>query len=333
MINKILHTIHSSKNILVIFGIYCFLLPHGLAAQVPQTTPLSQGTPTVYKIDTRSAALADATIADPLLLSSMNINPAAIAFTRNFQAVHTNLSHEFNSNLSWKNVTLPVLKSRMHTIAMQVGHHGIGLDIMNPFSGPDYQAEFNAFQFDVAYAISFQNVFSIGLSNNVSFATNPYSEYWTTHLAVGMLYAPSQSITYGAAFRGIGRTTDWKIIPDGRTGIGSQDIPNSLELGATLHFPVDTDKTWLSVSLANEKRFGEKGIWYKAGVETYALPWLAIRTGMLFHLESPTETSSNIVAPRMGLGINKHTFSLDYSFSPSDKLPERFHQIGISFGF
>lgn len=309
---------------------FSLTLPAELWAQITNKTNTSDGTRgalRVYKYDTRTAALGDATVGDNRDLSAINMNPAALSFVRNnIYSVEINSMQNWNNNMMLENITFPMFKYFDHTFAGQVTIHHPGLEQTNILGTYPYpQPDLLMYQFDLAYSASFLNVLSIGIFNNFTFAQNENAQYWTYYPVFGLMYAPSPSISYGLVFRGIGRSVTYLLADNNITALGSQNLRESLELGATLKLPVDTDKTRLSFSLANEKQFGEKGIWYKAGAEVVGWNFIALRGGLLLQPET------DVYAPRFGLGIVTDMIELDYAISYNDRLYERFHQFGLTF--
>lgn len=300
--------------------------------QITDTTGTSsglRGSPRVYKYSTRTAALADANIADTFDPSLININPASLSFVNNLKQVQINIFQNWNNNLMYENLTVPGFRYRNHTVTGQLSFFHEGANSTNYLGrNPKPQPDLNSYQVDIAYAYSFENVLSLGVMTNVSFTNNDFAQIWTSHVSIGLIYAPSRSISYGIAFRGLGNSPIYRLITTSenirRTALWSQNLREVLELGATLQFPVDTENSYLSFSLANEKRFGEEGIWYKAGLEITKISFLALRSGILFHPEN------NVYAPRFGLGIKNKFFVLDYAVSYQDKLYERYHQVAIT---
>ncbi|MGM0588462.1 MAG: hypothetical protein ACQETE_08620 [Bacteroidota bacterium] len=300
-------------------------------AQITDTTGTAtgeRGALRAYKLDVRTIAMADATVADPTRLTAININPGALAFVRNFNTLHVNGYQNWNNNLVQTNLTLPVLRKNRHNLAAQVAYQTPAFNKLNLLgNNPQPEPDVQMYQMDLTYAYSFENVVSIGVMNSVTYAQNEFAHYWTYFANIGVLYAPTESLSYGIAFRGLGRSVVYEIIEDGRTTLSSQNLRESLELGATLQYPVDSDYTYMSFSLANEKRFGEDGIWYKAGLEIKAWQLLALRSGIMFQL------SEDIYAPRFGMGINTKVVTLDYAFSYRQTLYERYHQVGLTIHF
>ncbi len=309
--------------------LFCLCMPAEVWAQITDTTSTSdgmRGAPRVYKFGTRATALGDATVADNKDLSSINMNPAALSFVRNnIYSVEINSMQNWNNNMMLENITFPVFQYYNHTIAGQFAIHHSGFEETNILgTTPNPQPDMVMYQFDLAYSVTFQDVLSIGIFNDVTFAQNENAQYWTYYPVFGLMYAPSHSISYGVVFRGLGRSVTYLLADNGVTALGSQNLRESLELGATLQLPVDTDNTNFSFSLANEKRFGEEGIWYKAGVEVIGWSYIALRGGLLFQPET------DVYAPRFGIGIVTNVLELNYAISYDDKLYERYHQLGLT---
>lgn len=272
----------------------------------------------------RSTALGDATIADYRELLSVTINPATLSFIKNLRRLEFSTSQDWNTNLMLQNFTVPIFAHTRHRIALQSGILHKGIDSTNPAgSGGASAPNLLLYRFDMIYAYSFYQALSIGLLNSVSLAHNSESNQTTNVISLGLLYAPSQSISYGLAFRGLGRNIGYKVSEEGKTELTTYNANESLELGATLNFPVDTDRTYFSLSIGNEKRFKESGIWYKIGLELNIKSQLQLRSGLIMQPES------DIYAPRLGIGLNLKKYSVGYSFSPDKKLNDRFHQLGI----
>lgn len=324
-------TLVRSSVILIVVTLMLSAVPDELWAQITDSSGVAEGirgAPRSLKYDARTIALGDATVADPTDLTAININPATLSFVRNSQAVHINIFQNWRNNLMLENLTIPAFHFDNHSVTAQFTLHHGGSNVTNFLgSNPLPEPNLTMLQIDMAYAYSIENTLSFGILGSASYAETEVARFWTFSPSLGMIYAPSQSISYGIAFRGLGRSVVYQFVGDGITALGSQNLRESLELGATLQFPVDTDRTYLSLSLSNEKRFGENGIWYKAGLELKLLPPLAIRSGLLFQPEDA------IYAPRFGVGISGRMVRFDFSISPSSRLYERFHQFGLILQF
>lgn len=300
-------------------------------AQLTDTTSVDlglRGAPRIQKTDARSVALAGSTVADIYQNSSMNANPALIAFVKGINSVEFHNYKNWNTSLVQQTVTLPALRVDNHTIALQSTFMYDGGNMGNlagsrSLPKPDLQV----FEAGLAYAYRFENNISVGILNTTSFARSSLSKVWTNYTDIGMVYAPEYNITYGLALRGLGTSVMYEFDTAGNTILKSQNVRQVLELGATLKIPVESDAPFMALSFSNEKQFGNKGIWYKGGLEIFPVPMLALRTGMLF------EPDEKIFAPRYGLGLNLGFLKADYSISPKQLQAERFHQISLTIHF
>lgn len=309
---------------------FAFIFPTAANAQItdPANTESGlRGAPRVYKYGARTTAMGNANVADIENLMSVNINPASLSFVRNLNALQLNIYQNWNNNLMLENIAFPLYAKSDHTLAGQFGMHHGGASATNLLGAPPLpQPSLRMYQLDLAYAYTIEGVLSLGILNNVSFAQNRGSraQYWTSFVTLGMLYSPSQSVSYGISFRGLGRSVVYQFVEGGQTALVSQNLREVLELGATMRFPTNAKETYLTLSLANEKRFGENGIWYKAGTDVRVTPFLSLRAGILI------QSATNIAAPRFGIGIINDVIELDYAISYNNDLYERFHQLTLT---
>lgn len=281
----------------------------------------------------RSTALGNASIADYTELSSIYINPAVLSFVENMKRLEFNSYQDWDNNLMLQNFTVPFLAGNEHRITLQTGilHKGWGSPKPS-LSELTTDPSFILYRFDIAYAYSFGSAFSMGVLNSTSIAQKAQLNQTTNVISFGMLYAPSKSISYGVAFRGLGRQVGYEITENDETKLITTTNTESLEVGATLTYPVDTDRTYFSLSIANEKRFADPGNWYKFGFELKLkvipeLPQLMVRNGMIMQPEF------DIYAPTFGLGMNFDKYSVSFSISPGTQLDDRFHQLGAIIHF
>ncbi|MEX0648888.1 MAG: hypothetical protein WEA56_11090 [Balneolaceae bacterium] len=327
------------SSFIILFMLTAVALPGEVWAQLTDTTGVSEGlrgAPRAYNYDARTTALGDATVADPTYLTGFNMNPATLSFVRDADVVQLNSYHAWNNNLMEQSITLPAIRYRNHRMAAQFGVIHNGINSLN-YRGESQVPEpnLNGAHMDLAYAISYENVLSFGILNSFRYAQNSNNNdgRWSYFASLGVLYAPSESVSYGVAFRGLGHSPVYQLAEAGQLGnsgetiLADQNLRESLELGATLKFPVDTDHNYLALSLANEKRFGEDGIWYKIGFEFYVVPALALRSGLLF------QPDRDLYTPRFGLGLDVDILKIDYSVSYKDQIFEHFHQLGLTIYF
>ena len=100
-----------------------------------------------------------------------------------------------------------------------------------------------------------------------------------------------------------------------------ESLPRRFEVAVAMKFPSVRNHHFLTVSLSNEKIFGEAGLYYKAGVEIIPHNYFALRFG--YHVGPDIQT------PRYGIGIKTNSFRVDYALAPSVR-SLRFQQITLS---
>jgi hypothetical protein len=285
--------------------------------------------PRIVKLSARSGAMADATVADPSYISVININPAGLSFVDDLRSAQINLSQNWNNNLLLESLTLPGFRLQNHSFALQfASQHDRGLEYLNLLgTNPQPSPKITLLQADLIYSVSLTNSLSLGVLNNISYAYNRTDKSVSYYPQVGMMYAPSKWVSYGIAFRGLGRTAAYSILNSSVTELGTQDLRETLILGASIQFPVESEKSYLSLSFANEKRFRIDGLWYKMGIELKAIPYLTLRSGLLYQSET------KVTAPRFGLGITTDVIKLDYTISHSKDLFERYHQLAVTIHY
>lgn len=297
--------------------------------------PLQKFTLDNTKSGVRSTALGNASVADYTELSSVYINPAVLSFVKKLKRVEFNSSQNWDNQFMLQNFTTPFLAYNRHRASLQTGllHKGFGSDKM-PASGLGSTPNLTMYRFDLAYAFLISPSISFGVLNSTSIAQNPRSNKAGSIVSFGMLYAPSKSVSYGLAFRGLGRNIGYMTSSADsiKTELMTRNATESLELGATLNYPVDTDRTYFSLSIANEKRFGDPGIWYKMGLEVNLnilpkLPQVHVRNGLIMQPEF------EIYAPTFGLGMDFEKYSVSFAMSPGTQLQHRFHQLGVIIHF
>lgn len=296
-------------------------------AQIPNVDE-NLGAPRSLIFDTRSLSLGSATVSDVFGRASIGINPALSGLYETGVFIQANSYHNWDINLLQTDVTLPTLSAEGNHFTARFGFLNTGYNSLNYLGSPTLPVpDIEIFHAGLAYAYSFTDAFSLGILQSISFANNEQAQFWTYFADIGLAYAPYEAVSYGIVFRGIGHEPTYEIIETGQTTLGSRLLRQSLELGATLRFPTEQRRPYLAVSFANEKRFGEQGLWYKGGVEIMPSSIFAIRSGILFHLDQ------SVFIPRFGLGFMSGAVRLDYMIAPKDFSGEHFHQIGLTLQF
>lgn len=325
------------QSVLLMNLLFLMVLPMEINAQTTDSTatpdPIQRFLINSTKSGVRSTALGNASVADYTELSSVYINPAVLSFVRNLKRIEFNSSQSWDNNLMLQNVSAPFLAVNKHRISLQTGILHRGWDLAKtPVSGLTSSPSLMLYRFDLAYAYSLTPTVSLGVLNSTSIAQKAQSNKTTNSVSFGMLYAPSKSVSYGVAFRGLGRNVGYEVADDGESELITLNKSESIELGATLTYPIDTDRTYFSFSIANEKRFDDPGLWYKAGLEVKleilpVLPKIELRNGIIMQPES------NVYAPTFGMGMDFKRFSGSLAISPGTQLRERFFQLGCIIHF
>lgn len=312
-----------------IFATICMMIlcPNVAMAQI-QSDENPRGVLPNQMVDTRSLSMGGTTIADIYGTPSLGINVALSGLSPNAGAIRYNTSHDWDNNFMQHNLMLPTLSLGAHHLTARFGllHRGSeDLPYTDINSGPE--PDIMMYKAELAYAISLSQYFSVGTLQSIAYTiTDEGAQYWNYFTDVGLIYAPEGPVSYGLVFRGLGNETTYEIIETGQTTLGSRLATQSLEVGITLQYPVEKE-TYLSISFANEKRFGEEGLWYKGGIEIMPFPVISLRGGAIVNFEP------SLFIPRVGLGINAGVFKIDYMTALKDLMGEQFHQIGLTIQF
>lgn len=278
----------------------------------------------IQQLDTRSLSLGSATISDLFGRASIGTNPALSGLYPNDIVFQANSNHNWNSSFMQHTLIFPTVPIQNHHFTFRIGLLNQGYDQLDFFGNVQLpEPDVKLYHAEAAYAYAFSDDFSMGVLQRVAYTFNDDAQYWTYVADFGLVYAPADNISYGMVFRGLGHEVNYEIIETGVTTLGSQLMQQSLEVGATFRYPIE-ERTFMSLSFANEKRFGESGLWYKGGLELLPNSFLSIRGGALFHF------GQSMFIPRAGIGINFKHGSLNYMIAPKNIDGEYFHQLGLT---
>lgn len=320
----------------------CFTLltvlsyPSLVSAQIEDFND-NEGATGSMRFDTRSLSMGSATIADYFGRASIGLNPALSGLYQNMNTVQFNTYHNWDNNLMQYDMMLPTVFVGPHHVTARVGFVHSGYDQINYLGSASIpEPDLMVYRADIAYALKLSEVFSAGMMHSISHTFSDEDQKWTYFADLGIVYAPEGPVSYGIVLQGIGRESNYEIIEDdgtlispdslNQTFISTDLMRQSLEIGATLRYPV-RDRTQVTISFANEKRFGESGLWYKAGIEVLPYSFIALRSGFMFQLDQ------SIFLPRYGLGFSSKYARLDYMIAPKNLRGEYFHQIGLTIQF
>jgi hypothetical protein len=140
---------------------------------------------------------------------------------------------------------------------------------------------------------------------------------------VGILYYPSESFSYGAVLHGVGHGITYTPDPAG-TMLGLYNLPGSVDLGLTMRYPTIFRPMSFTMSLSDEKVFGEFGILYRGGLEVIFQKFLVTRIGYLF------DSGARVGQVTFGLGLRTKWGNCDYAIAPQDA-SEQLYRFSLAF--
>lgn len=294
------------KRSLFIAIVVCIGMMQPAAAQT-----VSQYFTQTSAIGARAEGLGGAYVSDPYDVSAMYWNPGALVYIQQ-PSVMLNHSMDVSNRLMTESAALPLRSTRQDMIAIgvTVNHRG--------YVGGDFTGDFSLIQYgyDIAYAREVIPTLSLGGRVGVQYGISESSNLWAAAASVGVFYSPSQEVSYGASFSGLGSVIRYEW--DGYTAtVGPTNAPHSLQIGATMRFPAPIKESFLLVAIANEKIFGQDGLLYKGGVELFPVKYLALRVGYVF--------KPGASAARYGLGFRAGRFHIDYGISPSQESNQNYN--------
>jgi len=280
----------------------------------------------------RAAGFADGYVADAYDINSMYWNPGALVYIEHPWFVLNHRQERYGDNEAKndngedkyvhsmiENIALPlhINKDEIIGLGMSVTHVG--------YIGRREKMDFRVIQYgyDIAYAREIIPTLSLGALINVQYAKSQISSLWAFASSFGVFYSPSPEFTYGASLHGIGNGILYTSNHT-TTTLTSERLHQSIQAGITLRFPPEGERQTFTLSVANEKKFGETGIRYMGGVEVLPIEYIALRGGYY--------VTNNWAAARFGIGFKYSEFQLDIAVSPS-KLTDQAFQTSIAVRF
>jgi hypothetical protein len=276
---------------------------------------LNEGSFLVPTPGARAAAMGDAGVADISNVTMMYWNPGALPFLEHISVIvdhyaeaHTRLMNDVVATTVWRN------DENALTVGAAFGHLGY----LTTAEVPSMQV------IQTGLSLAYARLLAPGLSAGVT-ATAVYIDIaqdrrWSNTWKAGLMYHPSPEISYGIVF-----SDELFGAQLQRSSVAvKEQLPRRLEIGLSVRVPVSRDEHRVTLSLANEKIFGEAGLLYKGGLEVCPFKFLALRWGYLAGL--------NVALARYGAGIRTDVVQLDYAISPSLN-DVQFQQLTLSIIF
>lgn len=292
----------------VLFAVLCMMVaPHAAYSQL--LTPESERP---LWMGARGASMAEANSADITDVSAFYWNPGALGFLKRVSLVFDEY-YEMRTAINNDMVAAAIPHISDGTLAFGASISDVGyIKKVHPY---DYEAI--AYGFDLGYGAVFSQGFSAGFRLHAQLGHTPNTNLFTSYWSFGVIYNPSAEITYGLACSGLG---EGLLLVDSASMV-KETLPRRLEVGVTMHYPASHERQFLTISVANEKIFGESGLYYKTGVEVLPVSYIAFRYGYSF---GPV-----VSAPRFGVGLKTDYIRLDYAIAPS-YMSTRYQQVTLS---
>lgn len=264
----------------------------------------------LFRYGARASSFAGAYVSEIYDLGSMYWNPASLSHLHR-RTIFFNYQQEWAGKMKSELFAFPLpsgfvmstaggINAAQLTIPDQSHRQHLGL----------------IYGFDFVAAFRLAPTFSIGARNSVySYNMNTHST-WASSLSIGLLYAPSPDISYGMVLSDIGKTISFMSGVDS-IALLRTSLPKRLSVGLTMRFPSSRSERIVSIILANDKTFGQRGLRYNGAIEWTINSILDLRTG---YVVSPTYAGA-----KYGIGIHAGRVQFDYAISPST-LTNRFHE-------
>jgi hypothetical protein len=260
----------------------------------------------------RAAGLADAYAAEVSDAAVMYWNPASAPFLDHSAVI---LDHYHESQTGVMNdvvaTSVHVTDEDAITLGGDLSHLG--------YLASSRSSGLRAIQsgLHLGYARILYPGVSVGLTATANYIDLQENRRWTSSWMAGLTYFPSPEISYGLVFRDVVHGAQ---VEQSSVAV-REELPRRLEMGISMRYPVSRARRIVTISLGNEKFFGESGLLYKGGVELYPIPFLALRWGYL--------AGPDIAEPRYGLGVRTEAVQLDFAISPK-RDDVQFQQVTLS---
>ncbi len=267
-----------------------------------------------FSYGARASAFAGAYATQVQDVSSMYWNPAAISFLSG-NSILWDYFQQWHGKMKSELVAVPLQLGEGNAIGF-----GVNATQLQMNDGFGFVHTSALYGFDLATATELTSTFSVGIKGTVQYGRLENEQLWTATSAIGILYAPSPDISYGMVYSGFGGTVQYSLA-NGDLALSRQSSPQNLQLGLAMRFPSSKVERTITISLANDKTFGTRGIRYNGAIEWLVTQFLALRAG---YVVSPTYAGA-----KYGIGIHADGILLDYAISPSS-LTDQFHEVTMS---
>lgn len=276
-------------------------------------------------VDARSLAMVRANSSDIAGLGISPLNPAAISLVDR-AAVSANSYHLWDTNLYTQELSFRSTSMRGHGIFVNLQYMNTGLNGLNYLGSPSFsEPDLQHTQITLAYSYALSPVISIGVLGRGYSVWNDFYATESINSDVGVIYAPTNFISYSLILRGIGYGPEYEIEGLGITKIRNRNLRESLEYSATMYYPNQTEGRLLTLSASAESLLGTGNVFFRGSLELQPIPMVAARTG---YYNGPNDQGFGF-----GLGLNFKFINVSYTVIPDSRSLSRGHQAEILIKF
>lgn len=317
---KLLFKISKTFYLLLVVGIFWGTSDKILAQEVEEEAFVR-----ISSSDARSTALAKSNSSDISHSSISTLNPAGFSFIDKHSIAY-NSFHSWSKNIYTMDLGYRSARLKRSSFMVNLEYLDTGLNEVNYLGRPELtEPDLERIQATIGYSYSPARVFSIGILAKGYTAWNDIKATEHINVDIGAIYAPTDALSYSLVLRGIGYGLGYDILGNGSTIIENRNIKETIEYGASLYFPDQTDRKILTLTASTEKVLREQGLYYRVGLEIIPISATALRFG---YLNSRREQGFTY-----GVGINFSSFTLSYSVAPDSRIIDRAHQVELLINF
>ncbi len=266
----------------------------------------------------RGGALGGALVSDNHDIEGLYSNTATLR-EMPLPGITIDHRHDWDQGIFYEDLALRLFSSDYQAL-------GAGFRVTDGGSyGPRRLFDFTQYAADIGYAFDVIPNLHLGILGGGRIGEASGDRKTGYSVSLGVLYSPTPSVSYGFAVRDLGKSLQYLYSPNtGRTTVGlTTTSPATLETGGTFRFPAQNRMPYLQISVAIERDYGTRNLWYKGGIELTPWPFLAARVGYI---------NETVVQGTGGLGLTIGNFRFDYAIMPR-KQASRYDEFSIKAFF
>jgi len=275
--------------------------------------------------DTRSLALGRANAADPVNSSISFLNPASFSLTNRKSFSYASY-HSWERNIYTSEISFRTKQRYGHGFAVNFQYLDSGFNQVNYLGNSEFtEPDLQNLQLTLGYSYATSSVFSIGVVGRGYTAWNDEKATERANFDVGVLYAPTQMLSYSLVFRNLGFGLEYEILGNGNTKLRNINLNESVEYGSSFYFPNQSERWVVSIHGAAESYLDENNTIIRAGIEVKPISPLSVRGG---YFDGDDELGFSF-----GIGADLSFFNLSYSVLADSRTIDRSHQLELLINF